>query len=165
MEAIYTPWITVTASAECSGKLSLALAEGQFTEEAVLHVTESAQLPPDGGESCFVWDVSLTGTDLPTNAAVPLRLLNPTGKTAVLWQYRDGTWQAVEAQENGRYLLLTMEGTSGTFCLQPKPTAPWPLLLTLLAAIALIAAAVMVIRRKKKSSRSKTEKKAAAQST
>ena len=165
VEAIYTPWITVTASAECSGKLSLALAEGQFTEEAVLHVTESAQLPPDSGESCFVWDVSLTGTDLPTNAAVPLRLLNPTGKTAVLWQYRDGTWQAVEAQENGRYLLLTMEGTSGTFCLQPKPTAPWPLLLTLLAAIALIAAAVMVIRRKKKSSRSKTEKKAAAQST
>ena len=159
VEAVYTPWITVTASAECSGKLSLALAEGQFTEETVLHVTDSTQLPPNSGESCFVWDVSLTGTDLPTDAAVPLRLLNPTGKTAALWQYQDGTWQAVEVQENGQYLLLTMEGASGTFCLQPKPTAPWPLLLALLATGVLIAAAAILAKRRKTRKKSPTATK------
>ena len=42
LEAEYAPWVTLVASAEQSGKLSLALAEGRFTQEAVLHVSDSS---------------------------------------------------------------------------------------------------------------------------
>lgn len=160
LEAVYTPWLTVVASEAYSGKLSLALAEGQFTDQARLQVASSAQTPPGDTDGCAVWDVSLTGTDLRDSDKVPLRLLNPTGKTAVLWQYRDGVWQAVETAENGQYLLLTMEGTAGTFCIQPQSPNLLPLLLSGagIALLALLAAAIL--RRKKKRTAQKAAVKA-----
>jgi len=151
LEAVYTPWVTVAASAELSDRRSLALADGQFTEAVVLHVTESGQTPPPGcGEDCVIWDVSLSESGLTDDAAVPLRLLSPGGGDAKVWQYRDGGWQSVEAVRNGQYLLVTMEGTSGTFCIQKASMVP-------VAAIAGVgvgglaaAVAVLAVKRRKK---------------
>ncbi len=125
VEAVYAPWVMVVASQELSDRLSLALAEGKFTQQAALHVTDSMQAPPqDAGEDALVWDVSLTGTELGAADAVPLRLLSPGGK-ADLWQFRDSQWQQVESTLNGQYLLLTMEGVQGTFCIRPHRSAAW----------------------------------------
>lgn len=142
-EAVYAPWVTVVASQELSGRLSLALAEGQFTRETVLHVAESAQTPPqEAGADGVVWEVSLTGTELEAEAELPLRLFSPEGGR--VWQYRDGQWQRVEAVQNGQYLLLTMTGPRGTFCIGPARSANWLIPAAVggaavLAALALIA--------------------------
>lgn len=125
-EAVYAPWVTVVASREMSGKLALALAEGQFTREAVLRVTDSSIQPPqEAGADGVVREVSLTGTQLGAEADLPLRLLSPEGGEARVWQYRDGRWQQAEALRNGQYLLLTMTGTRGIFCISPARSAAW----------------------------------------
>ena len=150
VEAVYTPWVTVVASAGRSGKRSLALAEGRFTEEAVLQVTDSPLQPPEGsGADALVWDVSLTGTGLTSGDTVPLRLLAPSQGDAAVWQYRDGQWQAVEARRSGQYLLLSMTGTEGSFCLQPQAGTSWLLVPGAALLLALLGLAAASRRRKK----------------
>ena len=130
LEAVYAPWITLAASAEQSGKLSLALVEGQFTDDVVLHVSDSVQMPPKkGSEGAVTWDISLTGSPLAQGEVVPLRLLSPGGGDADVWQYQNGQWVAVETVLNGQYLLLSMEGTQGTFFIQPQSTGSWMMIL------------------------------------
>ena len=166
LEAVYTPWATVAASQELSGKLSLALAEGRFTEDAVLHVQDSSQAPPSGAEGkAVVWDVSLTGVDLEEGAVLPLRLLNQGGGKAVVWQYQDDQWRQVEAVQNGQYLLVEMEGLQGSFCIQPQPGVPWTLVGTAAGAAALLALLAAAGRQLKKKKAAKAAKAREAQET
>lgn len=120
-EAEYTPWIEVVASTEMEneGKKSLALAEGQFTDDAELHVKESiAEIPKDAksSEHVEVWDVSLSNTGVSADDVVPIRLLNEGGGKAHVWQLENGIWKEVEADANGHYLKISMKGTKATFC-------------------------------------------------
>lgn len=147
VNAVYTPWVTVVASRELSGKLALALAEGQFTGDAVLHVTDSVQVPPqEAGEQAVVWDVVLAGAE--PEDSVPLRLLSPDSGTHV-WQYQNGQWQQVEAVQNGQYLLLTMTGTQGTFCIQSARSALW-LIPAVVGGLAALAALVLIVGKHKR---------------
>ena len=113
VDAEYIPWVTIVASLEAQGDRSLALAEGQFTEDVSLRVTESSVTPPGGAGDSPVWDVTLEGAE-PVDP-IPVRLLCP-GKHATVWQYVDGSWEKRDATVNGSYLALTMNGTTGTFC-------------------------------------------------
>ena len=141
---MYAPWITLAASAEQSGKLSLALAEGQFTDEVVLHVSDSAQIPPKKNtQGAVTWDISLTGSSLAQGDVVPLRLLSPGGGDADVWRYQNGQWVAVDAVLSGQYLLLSMESTQGTFFIQPQDTGPW--MTVLLAGAGVLGAAVLLL--------------------
>ena len=145
LEAVYTPWVTLVASGEQEGKLALALAEGRFTEETALQVAESAQTPPAGekkGQHTDIWEITLSGTDLDGDDTVPLRLLNRGGGHAKVWQLVDGQWKQVEAAANGQYLMLSMTGTAGTFCVQSAQGSVllWGLLLAAGAAMILLLA-------------------------
>lgn len=155
LEAQYAPWVTLAASVEQSGKLSLALAEGQFTDEAALHVTDSVQTPPrQNAEGAVTWGVSLERTGLGSTDTIPLRLLSPGGGDADVWQYRNGQWVAVDAQRSGQYLLLTMEGVQGTFFLQPKQGGAWQIVLPVAGGAAALVALLIIagkVRRKKRS--------------
>lgn len=148
VEAVYTPWITLVASNEQDGDLALALAEGQFTEEAALHVQPN---PYGTSELLYAWDVALTGTDLGPEAEVPLRLLNRTGGKAEVRQYRDGQWVPLRAKTNGHYLLVTMEGTSGSFQVAPaQGSGILPVLLIVLGALLALLAVCQIKKRKPK---------------
>lgn len=151
LEAVYTPWVTLVASEELDGKLALALAEGRFTGNAVLRVTDSAHTPPateKAGQQMDVWDVTISGTDLTENDAVPLRLLNRGGGSAAVWQLVDGQWQTVEAASNGHYLLLTMTGTAGTFCVRSTQGSGLLLAALLLAAAAAVILLAVLVRKR-----------------
>ena len=150
LEAVYAPWVTLVDSEERSGKLALALAEGRFTEDAVLHVTDGEGSPP-AEDIRTVWNVKLSGTDLTDSDEVPLRLFNEGGGSADVWQLMNGEWKQVDAARSGQYLLLTMTGTAGTFCIcggQSGGQIMWLLLAA--AAILLLVIFVLVKRRKRK---------------
>lgn len=121
-DAEYIPWEKVIASTELEseGKKSLGLAEGQFSDEAVLHVTDSSDEPPKeakASEHVTVWDVSLLGTNITDSDIVPVRLLNEGGGKAHVWHKIDGEWEEVKADVNGHYLKIDMTGTKETFCI------------------------------------------------
>ncbi|MBP3509511.1 MAG: hypothetical protein J6J99_07230 [Oscillibacter sp.] len=162
LEAVYTPWVTLVASKAAEGNLALALAEGRFTEDAGLEVANSSQTPPGSGsaeDATDVWTLTLTGTDVAEGAEVPIRLLNRGGGKASVWQLVDGQWHPVDAAANGHYLLLTMAGTTATFCIRSAQRGPWLLAVLLAAALLMLLAVVLlVIRRQKKK---KATKKAA----
>jgi len=149
LEAVYTPWVTLVASEEQEGKLALALAEGQFTEEAALHV-RPASMAPTAAETW--WDVTLDGTDLGPEDEVTLRLLNPAGGRAEVRQFRDGVKQdiRVDAKTNGSYLVFTMTGTSGTFRVVPAQDYG-PLLILPAAGVLLALLGALRIKKRKKS--------------
>ena len=168
VEAVYAPWVTVAASQELSGRLSLALAEGQFTGDAVLHVTESRQAPPpEANEEAVVWEITLTGTELEEQDPVPLRLLSPGGRAKV-WQLRDGRWQQTETALNGQYLILSMIGPQGTFCIQPQADMPWILFAAVGAALVILLLVILGKKRKKlkaaKAAKMQEEQQAATKS-
>lgn len=146
LEAVYKPWVTLVASTEQEGKQPLALAEGQFTEEAVLQVqpTLSSTAPTEG----TLWDISLTGTDLGPDDEVTLRLLNTTGGRAEVWRYQDGQWVRLDAETNGSYLIVTTTGTHGTFNVAPAQGSGM-LWLALAAAVLLVLLAVFRLRKRK----------------
>ena len=161
LEAVYTPWVTLIASEAREGTLSLALAEGRFTEDSSLQVSSSAQTPPAGGsgkQTTNVWELTLTGTNVAEGDTVPIRLLNRGGGKATVWQLTGGQWHEVEATANGHYLMLTMTGTSGIFCIRSAPGSPLVLILLLAAAALVLLLLILLIRRRKKK---KAVKKAA----
>ena len=158
LEAVYAPWITIVASAETQDKLALALAEGRFTDEAVLHAEDGTAKPPAGVEA-RVLNISLTGANEEIGA-VPIRLLNTGGKNAVVWQLDNGGWMRIDSTVSGKYLLLEMNGMSGTFCVQPQDMNPLPILLIVsAAAILIIVIVILVAVRKKKHGKSKVMNK------
>lgn len=156
VEAVYYPWITLLDSAEQSGDqeggLALALAEGQFTKEAALHVQPN---PLGTSESVYAWDITLTGTDLGPEAEVPLRLLNQTGGKAEVRQYRDGQWVPIRAKTNGSYLLVSMEGTGGTFQIAPARGNGTLLVLLLVLGVLLALPAVRQIKKRRRKAAAK----------
>ncbi|MBD5128927.1 MAG: apolipoprotein A1/A4/E family protein [Ruminococcaceae bacterium] len=157
LEAVYAPWITIIASTETQDKLALALAEGRFTDEAVLHAEDGTAEPP--AEAARVLNISITGADTETSA-VPIRLLNTGGKNAVVRRLDNGVWTRVDSAVSGKYLLLEMSGMSGTFCIQPQETDILPILLIVGAAVILmIVIAVFAAVRKKKRGKLGTENK------
>ena len=157
VEAVYTPWAALVASREVTEDgLSLALAEGRFTEDAILHVRQGTRTPPPAAEGAPVWEISLTGTDLDASAQVPLRLL--AGEGGTVWQYEDGQWREAGTEANGQYLLLTMDGLSGVYCAAPatkRATTLW-----IPVGLALAAAAAVVLARQKKRRQGKQPKAA-----
>ena len=162
LEAVYTPWVTLLASTEQEGKLALALAEGQFTEEAVLQVQYSSQGLAGQVSSVMpeedTWDIILTGTDLGPEDHVTLRLLNRMDGRAEVRQYKDGQWVRLDAKANGSYLIVTMAGTSGTF--QIVPAQGSGILWLALAAAVVLLALLAVFRLRKRKAQKTAEAKA-----
>ena len=161
LEAVYTPWVTLVASDGKVNKLSIALAEGRFTEEVELLVEGGGVAPPqEAGERDEIWaeawEITLVGADLGPEETVPLRLLNPSGGDALVWRYENGQWRQVEAVRNGQYLLLTMTGAQGIFYVQPQGGNSWVLIAAAAAVVALLIMLFIVIgvhRKKKKAVR------------
>lgn len=151
VEAVYAPWITITASAQRQDKLALALAEGRFTDDAVLNAAQGTATPPiQSGSGARVIDISLTGTELGSSDVIPLRLLDIAGKNSTVWQLVDGKWQHIDCVRSGQYLLLEMTGTEGTFCIYPQQTETLPLVFIAASAAAVAVIVIIAIKAKKK---------------
>ena len=104
------------------------------------------------------WKAPSRGTFPLSGVCWDRRLLSP-GEDAEVWQYQNGQWVAVDTTRNGQYLLLTMEGTQGTFFLQPKGNGLWiPVLLTAGGAAGLGVLLLIASKRKRAKKAVKVQK-------
>ncbi len=148
----YTPYITVLSSNEKneSGKLSLALAEGNFTDKATLHINESdAVRPQKAYGNTKVYDIALNNIDTNKNNTVKIRLLNENCDKITAWRMQDGKWELIDTKARGKYVILTAAGTKNTICLQYSK-ADFNILWLIVPAVAIIITALILKRVKRK---------------
>ncbi|MGM9917265.1 GLUG motif-containing protein [Anaerotignum sp.] len=154
VECAYQPYLTTVSSTEKneSGKLSLALAEGEFTDAAELHVFENKEETPpkEAVGRREVYDILLEDTDLDTSHTVTLRLLNEEKEKVSAWQKKGDAWVELAVQERGKYVVCEMEGTEGILCLCYTGAAKRMILLLPVALLLGGAGAVIWKKRRKK---------------
>ena len=146
----YSPYITVIASEEKnkSGKLAIALAEGEFTDKARLNISESKEKPRKSGiAESKAYDITLSGTDLTDSDTVKLHILNEKQEYVAAWRLVDGKWERLATTKRGKYVILNMTGTSETICLQYKNTSR--IFLWIVIILILIAVAFLIIWKKR----------------
>lgn len=156
----YHPNITILSSAEKNenGKLALGLAEGEFDEKAQLHITESAENPPQKAiGDRIVYDVSLENTELSDSDNVKIRLLNEDKSHVNAWILRDGSWEKVAVTKRGRYVLMEMKGTQNTVCMQfTKSNSVIVWVISGIVILLLTGALTVILIRRKKSKKQKS---------
>ncbi len=167
VEAVYENWVDVIGSPETpdDSKKSIALAEGQFTDEAEIHAVKSILSPPHTNillEQVDVWELSIIGTDLTDADSVSVRLLNQGGGKVHVWEYKDGDWTEIDAEKKGQYMSFYMQGTEGIYCVASTGSNPlWAKIICVILAAAIAAGGTLLVVKKR---RKKKAKKAAEKS-
>lgn len=160
IDCVYQPYITILSSEEKNenGKLSLALAEGEFTDEARLHVTQSKEpAPKDAHGNVKVVDLVLTHTELEANDPVRFRLINENRDKVTAWRLKDGSWEKIKVKEKGKYVVAELEGSSQTVCLKYTRSKNKAVFF-IPAAIAVLALALYGVKRKRSVIKKQSEK-------
>lgn len=149
----YRPYITILSSTEKneSGKLALALCEGEFTDKAELHITENAAYQSDVKENRIkVYDVSLVGADAAADDIITLRLLNERKEKVSVWERKNGNWEKVQTADKGKYVRLQTHGTESTLRIRYEGKTGGMLWLVPLGVAAVMLVLVMLYRKRKK---------------
>lgn len=149
VECDYKPYITVLSSVEkaANGKLAFALAEGTFTDRAVLHVLPSEAEPIGDGTT---YDLTLTDSSFGENDRVTVHFANPDKAAVKLWQWQGGAWEPLEVTTRGKYVIAEVVGTECTVCIRYGRSSNAVLWIGSAAALIGAGAAVVLICRKKK---------------
>lgn len=145
----YIPYITVISSKEKdnNGKLALALSDGKFTDEAVLHIKESKAVPPvSSGENVKVYDITLLNTDISETDSVNIRILSENKNKATAWVLTDGKWEKTKTTLKGKYTVLQVRGSHGTVCLKYENHSFGYIII--LALILALAAVLTVLKKR-----------------
>lgn len=149
----YKPYITMISSEEKNenGKLSVALAEGEFTDSAILHITAGDEEPPiNNADNVKVYDISFKNAELKDEDTVTVRILNENKDKVTVWRLENGKWEQIKASKKGKYTVMQIMGQNSTVCLKyDKRNMSFVWIIAMLAAVGGTAAAVVVIKRKK----------------
>lgn len=150
VECEYKPYVTVISSVEKneSGKMSIALCEGEFTDKVKLSIKESNVLPPPKVHgNVKVYDLLLIGSDLTPEDEIGIRLINENKDKVKAWIMKDDNWEEVAVKERGKYVIIQANGVYNTVCLQYSEKGVNPIIIVLGGVI--IVAGIYIIRKKK----------------
>ena len=158
VEAEYYDRITAieSDSTDESGKLALAIAEGNFTDESVMNVKESDAEPvktKNINAKSRVYDVTFKNTDIGSDGKVSVRFLSDKNKKSAVWRIspKDGKWEKLNCAKRGRYVTAELTGDTNTVCIVEEPAGKTVVTVVLCSVFgALVIAAVIVIIIKKK---------------
>lgn len=159
--AVYTAeWETVQSEPLGESKLPTLLAQGQFSDNTPIQLTQMTKGPAPGVHDKFLEGYAFT---LPTGTADTLRYLPETEQknVRVMVKGADGSWREVSHTQDGSYLVFAIEDGDESFCLigSMKKSVSW-LPITSAGGAAVVALLVVILlvhhRRKKKAVKSET---------
>lgn len=159
--AVYTAeWETVQSEPLGESKLPTLLAQGQFSDNTPIQLTQMTKGPAPGVHDKFLEGYAFT---LPTGTADTLRYLPETGQknVRVMVKGADGSWREVSHTQDGSYLVFAIEDGDESFCLigSMKKSVSWlPIIGAGGAAVVVLLVVILLVhhRRKKKTVKSET---------
>lgn len=159
--AVYTAeWETVQSEPLGESKLPTLLAQGQFSDNTPIQLTQMTKGPAPGVHDKFLEGYAFT---LPTGTADTLRYLPETEQTnvRVMVKDADGSWREVSHTQDGSYLVFAIEDGDESFCLigSMKKSVSWlPIIGAGGAAVVVLLVVILLAhhRRKKKAVKSET---------
>lgn len=159
--AVYTAeWETVQSEPLGESKLPTLLAQGQFSDNTPIQLTQMTKGPAPGVHDKFLEGYAFT---LPTGTADTLRYLPETEQTnvRVMLKGADGSWREVSHTQDGSYLVFAIEDGDESFCLigSMKKSVSWlPIIGAGGAAMVVLLVVILLVhhRRKKKAVKSET---------
>lgn len=159
--AVYTAeWETVQSEPLGESKLPTLLAQGQFSDNTPIQLTQMTKGPAPGVHDKFLEGYAFT---LPTGTADTLRYLPETEQknVRVMVKGAGGSWREVSHTQDGSYLVFAIEDGDESFCLigSMKKSVSW-LPITGAGGAAMVVLLVVILlvhhRRKKKAVKSET---------
>lgn len=159
--AVYTAeWETVQSEPLGESKLPTLLAQGQFSDNAPIQLTQMTKGPAPGVHDKFLEGYAFT---LPTGTADTLRYLPETEQTNVRIMVKgaDESWREVSHTQDGSYLVFAIEDGDESFCLigSMKKSVSWlPIIGAGGTAMVVLLVVILLVhhRRKKKAVKSET---------
>lgn len=159
--AVYTAeWETVQSEPLGESKLPTLLAQGQFSDNTPIQLTQMTKGPAPGVHDKFLEGYAFT---LPTGTADTLRYLPETEQknVRVMVKGADGSWREVSHTQDGSYLVFAIEDGDESFCLigSMKKSVSWlPFTCAGGAAVVVLLVVILLVhhRRKKKAVKSET---------
>ena len=159
--AVYTAeWETVQSEPLGESKLPTLLAQGQFSDNTPIQMTQMTKGPAPGVHDKFLEGYAFT---LPTGTADTLRYLPETEQTNVRIMVKgaDGSWREVSHTQDGSYLVFAIEDGDESFCLigsMKKSVSRLPIIGAGGAAMVVLLVVILLVhhRRKKKTVKSET---------
>lgn len=159
--AVYTAeWETVQSEPLGESKLPTLLAQGQFSDNTPIQLTQMTKGPAPGVHDKFLEGYAFT---LPTGTADTLRYLPETEQTNVRIMVKgaDGSWREVSHTQDGSYLVFAIEDGDESFCLigsMKKSVSRLPIIGAGGAAMVVLLVVILLVhhRRKKKAVKSET---------
>lgn len=159
--AVYTAeWETVQSEPLGESKLPTLLAQGQFSDNTPIQLTQMSKGPAPGVHEKFLEGYAFT---LPTGTADTLRYLPETEQknVRVMVKGADGSWREVSHTQDGSYLVFAIEDGDQSFCLigsMKKSVSRLPIIGAGGAAMVVLLVVILLVhhRRKKKTVKSET---------
>ena len=161
-QAVYdAEWETVESETVGESKLPTLLAQGQFSDNTPIQLTQMTKGPAPGAHDKFLEGYTFT---LPTGTADTLRYLPETQQknVRVMVQGADGSWREVSHTKDGSYLVFAIEDGDESFCLigSMKKSISWlPITGAGGAAVVVLLVVILLVRRhhkKKKAAKPET---------
>ena len=150
IKAVYDNYITTIESAQTTGNRPLLLAEGIFTAEDHLTVTQVDAYPADAQTQAVCLKVTISGS---CTGPYTIRFLIPEGmENPTLELYQNQTWNTIDAQRDGSYYVFTIEDSEFIFsCVSRPSTLPIGIIVALcFLAVLLILVMIYILHNKKR---------------
>ena len=166
--AVYTAeWETVQSEPLGESKLPTLLAQGQFSDNAPIQLTQMTKGPAPGVHDKFLEGYAFT---LPTGTADTLRYLPETEQTnvRVMVKGADGSWRDVSHTQDGSYLVFAIEDGDESFCLigSMKKSVSWlPIIGAGGAAVVVLLVVILLVHHRRKKEAVKSETPAVSENT
>ena len=137
-------------NAEGEQEKPYALVEQRFTDDTVLNASIGGMEPPEqaGNHENVIYDIALENAGVNHTDTFAIRLYNPY-KDAVVWGYRNDTWQELESKPRGQYLQVAMTGPEQTFCIIEQKSRLWMFLAGAAGGIAVLVLVTVSVKKLK----------------
>lgn len=146
IEAEYNNWVTLLESEERNntGKLAIALAEGEFTSNTLLRASELNEEGPGGavGET-VVYSIKLMGASVPEDGEYKFRIINENKDKATVFYKNGGKWEKIKSSNRGKYVKFTVDSPEVTIAVRYE-SALLSKCITAAVIVLILAAAVFL---------------------